>query len=92
MKTKFEKLLSDLNRKTPNKIAKFLEQNKIKGKNHPFYCPINKYLSRKLKINSLSVFVGPYHISCNKKTIIIPKNIRQFINNFDLGYYPKIKI
>lgn len=94
MKTKLEKLISDLNRKTPNGIAKFLEQNKIVGISHPNSCPINGYLANKLKINRLKISVGPSYIICdkNKKTIKTPSNVSRFITRFDLDYYPKIKI
>jgi hypothetical protein len=89
--TKFEKLVKDLGKKSPNGIAKLLENEGIKGIiDKSTSCPINGFLARKLKVNHNNISVGVYNIWLKQKVTKTPENVKSFIHDFDSGVYPNL--
>jgi hypothetical protein len=76
-------------------IAKFLADQGIKGVPVDTYrCPVARYM-RKLYPSATSIQAGPFAIEvCMTEglsfNLPITMHVAQFMNRFDLGYYPHL--
>src|SRR5688572_18165103 len=74
----------------PEALARMLQRFGIKGKRgKPNCCPVAVYLSSTPAL--AGVKVGADTILFNGRHIPLPKNVQEFIKQFDAGYYPELE-
>lgn len=75
---------------SPEEIAESLNTKGISGyRRKPTNCPIANYLKQEFPNVGL-IYVGGVVCFDETKKIPTPTEVREFINGFDKGFYPKL--
>lgn len=80
------RLLEELDLKTPDEIAQYFMRLGIKGdRGKCDTCPVAHYLTDNLNTNAI---VMSSLAATTEDVCDLPPNVRQFVNDFDQGVYP----